>query len=64
MPGMNRHEVARAFRADEVLCRAFLVALSGYAAPEDVERASQAGFQRNMPKPLHFEHLSTLLASA
>ncbi len=63
LPGMDGYDVARAFRADEQLRQAFLVALSGYAAPEDLARASAAGFHRHMAKPPHMETLSELLAS-
>jgi two-component system CheB/CheR fusion protein len=64
LPGMDGYEVARAFRADQELRRTCLVALSGYAAPEDVERSSQAGFQHHLAKPPQIDRLAALLASA
>ncbi len=51
LPGMDGYAVARAFRAESALRGAFLVALSGYALPEDLERAQAAGFDRHLAKP-------------
>ena len=62
LPGMDGFEVARAFRADQALNAAFLVALSGYALPEDLQRASEAGFHRHLAKPPSFEKLEHVLA--
>jgi CheY-like chemotaxis protein len=42
LPGMDGYEVARAFRADEALRGTLLVALTGYALPEDLQRAQEA----------------------
>jgi PAS domain S-box-containing protein len=62
LPGMDGFEVARAFRADEALKGVFLVALSGYALPEDVARAQAAGFDRHLAKPPSLEKLEEILA--
>jgi PAS domain S-box-containing protein len=51
LPGMNGYEVARAIRADPALRGTSLVALSGYAQPEDLERSREAGFFRHLAKP-------------
>ena len=40
-----------------------LVALSGYALPEDVRRASEAAFDRHLAKPPSLEMLEELLES-
>ena len=63
LPGMNGYDVARAFRADEALKRTFLVALSGYALPEDLQHAAEAGFERHLAKPLGMQALQDLLSS-
>jgi two-component system CheB/CheR fusion protein len=63
LPGMDGYEVARAFRADEKLKGSFLVALSGYALPEDLQRASAAGFERHLAKPPSLQALEELLAA-
>jgi signal transduction histidine kinase len=51
LPGMDGYEVARTFRADAALRDVRLVAVSGYAQPEDRERAVRAGFDAHVAKP-------------
>ena len=63
LPSMDGHEVARAFRADDATKGAFLVALSGYALPEDLQRAHEAGFDRHLAKPPSLEEIEEALAS-
>lgn len=65
LPGIDGYEVARRIRASsgrERLCR--LVALSGYASPEDVERSLRAGFAYHVAKPPDLERLLKLIAEA
>ena len=62
LPGMDGYQVAGALRADESLKDVFLVALSGHTLPEDLQRASEAGFQRHIAKPPSLEKLEELLA--
>jgi CheY-like chemotaxis protein/two-component sensor histidine kinase len=50
LPGMDGYEVARALRAAHD-GRMRLVAVSGYAQPEDLERAAEAGFDEHIAKP-------------
>lgn len=64
LPGMNGYEVARAFRADQGLKDIFLVALTGYALPEDIEKAFEAGFDRHLAKPVELTTLEQMLAQA
>jgi CheY-like chemotaxis protein len=64
LPGMDGYQVARAFRADEALKGVYLVALSGYALPEDLQRAAEAGFDRHLAKPPSPEKIEEALASA
>jgi CheY-like chemotaxis protein len=40
-----------------------LVALSGYALPEDLQRAAEAGFDRHLAKPPRLDQLEELLSS-
>jgi PAS domain S-box-containing protein len=63
LPGMNGYDVARAFRADEGLRSTFLVALSGYAQADDIERARAAGFDEHLAKPPTIERLKRIFAS-
>ena len=59
---MDGYDVARALRANELLNGTSLVALSGYALPEDLQRAAQAGFNRHLAKPPNLAKLEGLLA--
>jgi CheY-like chemotaxis protein len=61
---MSGYEVASAFAADEKLRGPVLIALSGYALPEDKERALSSGFARHLTKPLSLEALEEVLDSA
>jgi CheY-like chemotaxis protein len=60
LPGMSGYDVARAVRSGGRRVR--LVALSGYAQPEDVKRATEAGFDAHVAKPPDPEHIARLLA--
>ncbi|WP_373048981.1 ATP-binding protein [Vulgatibacter sp.] len=62
LPGMDGFQVATAIRGDPELRDVVLAALSGYALPEDVEKAKQAGFDEHMSKPPDLEALKQLLA--
>jgi CheY-like chemotaxis protein len=62
LPEMDGYAVARAMRADPNLRGVTLVALTGYAAPEDVARAKEAGFGAHLAKPPSFERLVQILS--
>ena len=51
LPGLDGYDVARAIRADETLDATYLIAMSGYARPEDRQRAAEAGFDQHIAKP-------------
>jgi len=61
LPVMDGYEVARAIRADEALKDVLLVAVSGYTLPQDLERATAAGFEHHLSKPPSLEKLAELL---
>jgi two-component system CheB/CheR fusion protein len=61
---MDGYEVARAIRADPATSAAFLVAVTGYASPEDARRAVGAGFDLHLGKPVPIEVLEEVLATA
>jgi PAS domain S-box-containing protein len=61
LPGMDGYEVARLFRDDEQLKHALLVALSGYALPDDVRRATESGFDRHLAKPPSLAQIRDIL---
>jgi signal transduction histidine kinase len=64
LPDLEGYDVARALRADESLRGTRLVALSGYAQPEDRERCREAGFDAHLAKPADRDTLDALLAGA
>lgn len=64
LPGMSGYQVADAFRSNDILNDVFLIALTGYAQPEDVERSKEAGFHRHLAKPIQLEMLKSTLAEA
>src|ERR1700741_4411745 len=48
LPGLDGYAIARHVRAPPGLRRPFLVALTGYGAPEDRDRAFAAGFDAHV----------------
>jgi signal transduction histidine kinase len=59
LPGMSGYEVARALRAERSDIR--LIAVSGYAQPEDITKATSAGFDGHIAKPPNPETVRRLL---
>jgi signal transduction histidine kinase len=62
LPGMDGYDVARQLRREPQLRDVRLVALTGYALPEDQQRAFAAGFSEHMAKPVKLEALERLFA--
>ncbi len=62
LPGMSGYQVAQALRADERFDSVQLVAVSGYAQPEDQQRALDAGFAEHIAKPADPAKVLHLLA--
>jgi CheY-like chemotaxis protein/two-component sensor histidine kinase len=63
LPGIDGYEVARRLRADGG-AETFLVALTGYALPDDLRRAKEAGFDAHLTKPAHPDEIEDVLARA
>jgi PAS domain S-box-containing protein len=63
LPGMDGYAVAQTLRADEAMKNTFLVALTGYALPDDFRRATEAGFDRHIAKPASLESIDEVLRS-
>jgi PAS domain S-box-containing protein len=61
LPDLDGFGVARALRADPALRGTRLVALSGYALPEDRVRSAEAGFDAHLAKPAQLADLELLL---
>jgi two-component system CheB/CheR fusion protein len=64
LPIMDGYALARAFRGEAALKGTYLVALTGYAQPADVQRAIEAGFDRHVAKPPDLDELARVLADA
>jgi PAS domain S-box-containing protein len=62
LPGMNGYEVAKCIRSDNSLAGVFMIALTGYAGPKDIELAMNSGFHKHMPKPIDMAALNRILA--
>jgi CheY-like chemotaxis protein len=63
LPLLDGYQVARALRADPDLARTPLVALTGYARTEDMERARAAGFDAHLAKPPTVAELTRVLGA-
>lgn len=62
LPGMDGHALAAALRARGLIATV-LVALTGYGAERDRERARAAGFDAHLTKPADFDALLELVAA-
>jgi CheY-like chemotaxis protein len=60
IPGIDGFEVARRVRSHPDLAGTRLVALTGYALPEDVAKAREAGFDEHLAKPVDPDALRRL----
>jgi PAS domain S-box-containing protein len=64
LPDQDGYSVARQLRAVPELASCRLVALTGYAQPEDLRKAKEAGFHEHLAKPPSLEKLRALLAGS
>jgi CheY-like chemotaxis protein len=62
LPGMDGYAVARELRRRPDLGRMRIVALTGYGRSEEKAKASEAGFDRHLLKPVGRAELEKLLA--
>ncbi|MCA9112911.1 MAG: PAS domain-containing protein, partial [Planctomycetaceae bacterium] len=58
LPGIDGYELARQLRESLGNNHSYLVALTGYGQKDDVDAASEAGFDDHLVKPLDLEKLS------
>ncbi|WP_169978372.1 hybrid sensor histidine kinase/response regulator [Tautonia rosea] len=61
LPGIDGLTLARIVRSDPDLSDLPLIAVTGYARPEDRTEALDAGFDDHLPKPVRLEDLKRLL---
>ncbi|BDB24525.1 response regulator [Cupriavidus sp. P-10] len=64
LPEMDGYEVARRLRTMPDFANTMLIALSGYAGQEYLDRARQAGFDHHLVKPADLARLNQLISSA
>ncbi|ACG72914.1 multi-sensor hybrid histidine kinase [Anaeromyxobacter sp. K] len=64
LPDLNGYEVVARVRAVPGGAATYAVALTGYAQPDDVQRARDAGFDAHLAKPPDLDQLERLLAEA
>jgi two-component system CheB/CheR fusion protein len=64
LPDMDGYAVAKALRREPGLRNTFLVALTGYALPEDQRRAVEAGFDAHLTKPATVESVQSAMDRA
>jgi CheY-like chemotaxis protein len=62
LPEMDGFEVARRLKADPATASCHLVAITGYDQEEDRRRATEAGFEHHLVKPVDPDRLFELLA--
>src|SRR5882672_5100743 len=62
LPGIDGYEVARRLRREPGFERGCFIAMTGFGAYADRERAKQAGFDHHMVKPIDYAVFSQLLA--
>ena len=62
LPGMSGYEVARALRRDTRFAALALIALTGWGAPGDKQKALEAGFDLHLTKPIDARGLNGALS--
>jgi CheY-like chemotaxis protein len=62
LPRLNGYQVARQLRQLPEMSGAMLVAVSGYAENDDFAKSQEAGFDRQLVKPVELDELQRLLA--
>ena len=61
LPELDGYEVARRIRARPSGIDIVLIALTGWGQPEDRQRATDAGFNQHLTKPINHAVLTDLL---
>jgi PAS domain S-box-containing protein len=60
LPRMNGYEIAKQVRDDKALRNVTIIAITGYGQTNDRARASAAGFDHHLTKPVEFHSLQKL----
>ena len=64
LPGLDGYELARRVRAEPGGDQFYLVALTGYGGPDGKARATSAGFDIQLTKPVDIHELSRVVSGA
>jgi signal transduction histidine kinase/CheY-like chemotaxis protein len=64
LPDSSGYEIARLLRSDPSFSKTLIIALTGYGSVEDRRRATEAGFNHHLTKPIEFAELRALLGQA
>ncbi|MFN2571026.1 MAG: ATP-binding protein [Gemmatimonadales bacterium] len=64
LPKLNGYELAKQLRAKPWAREMVLVALTGWGQPEHRRRSAESGFNHHLTKPVEFDTLQNILASA
>jgi len=62
MPGMSGHDVAREIRRHPELAQVGLIAMTGYGREDDVQLATESGFNDYLLKPVGLDAIQQKLA--
>jgi len=62
MPRVTGDQVARAIRSEPWGGKVLMIAVTGWAEPEDKARTTAAGFDRHLTKPIDIDEIEKLLA--
>jgi two-component system CheB/CheR fusion protein len=61
MPGMDGYQLAQHLRQDACTARATLIAVTGWGSQADKDKATRAGFDHHLTKPVDPDQLAELL---
>ncbi|MDM0022637.1 response regulator [Variovorax saccharolyticus] len=64
MPGLNGYDTCRAIRGQPGGARVVMCAVTGWGQPDDVRKATEAGFDEHLVKPVDPDALVALLSHA
>ena len=61
LPDVHGHELVKQLRTNERTAGAYMIAVSGYGQPRDIQESLAAGFDKHLVKPVDFDALTALL---
>jgi PAS domain S-box-containing protein len=64
LPGMNGYQVAQRLRQEDCCRDALMIAVSGYGQDEDRRRSMESGFDHHLVKPVDYNDLMAVIATA